>query len=63
MTHNITYRLRIQGWSATDYAHLVNSGLGWVSDCEQYWEFECAEDLLKFKRQTKYAQVASSNTR
>ena len=50
MKTQILYRLPIRVWSATDYACVINNDWGWVSDCEKYWEFSCAEDMQKFKR-------------
>ena len=55
----MTYQIRILAWSATDYAYLVNNDLGWVSDCDRYWQFACAEDMHKFRRYLNGARICS----
>lgn len=44
-----SYKIPVSGWSATDYAYLINNNLGYVSSNEEYWEFDTEENMRKFQ--------------
>ena len=51
--HGIVFRIKIKRWSATDYSFLVNNNLGWVSDCQQYYEFDDLRRQLMMYQQVE----------
>ena len=46
----MVYKIKIEYWSATDYAFLVNNKLGWISDDEAHWMFDSRANYVKFKK-------------
>ncbi len=48
-------KIKIPVWSATDYSYLVNNTNGWVSDDQEWYEFD---DEVDFKLMKKYLCIS-----
>jgi len=47
---NTIHRIKTPPFSgATDYAYLVNNNLGWLSDDQEYFEFDNEDERDKFQ--------------
>lgn len=42
------YQVKIERWSATDFAWVVNNTSGWVSDDQKWFIFEHKEECQAF---------------
>jgi len=51
------HKIPIKKWSATDYSYLVNNNLGWVSDCQKFYEFDPEDNMISFDRYLKNKEL------